>query len=95
MCLLGQDEVHVTRLGSIYEVITYNPEGLERTPWRRDARGFLRKEGDGWGSSMSRAENYFKSPGWRGKPGITVSEQGRESRYRCVNVLTQKLDFIP
>ena len=45
---------------SIYEVITHNPEGPERTSWRRDARGFHGRREMGWGSSMSSVENYQK-----------------------------------
>ena len=46
--------------GSIYEVKTHNPEGLERTSWRRDDRGFHGRREMGWGSHMSRTENYQK-----------------------------------
>ena len=35
--------------GSIYEVITHNPEGLERASWRRDARGLHGRREMGWG----------------------------------------------
>lgn len=83
--------------------------GYEQRDWERPygggMTGISMEEGRWAGGAALAEQRTIKSAGWRNQlSGITRREQGRsgckrsrwrDSRFRRLNVLIQKLDFIP